>query len=127
MFKFKKFPDTLLIMLGILVVFVILTWIVPAGEFDRQMVNNRSVVVPGSYHSIDAQPQGIGAFLMAPIRGFVGAASIIAFVFLVGGAFSIVTKTGALDAGLQNVIRSSQKNPSRKPTGNPCLIFCLVI
>lgn len=114
MFRFKKLPDTLLILLGILLIFVALTWIVPAGEFDREMVGNRSVVIPGSYQKVEAQPQGIGAFLMAPIKGFVGAAHIIAFVFLVGGAFAIITRTGAVDAGLQNVIRNSQRNPRLK-------------
>ena len=111
MLKLKKFPDTLLILLGILVVFIILTWLMPAGEFDRTEMNGRMVVVPGSYTSVAPAPQGIGAFFMAPIRGFVGAAQIIAFVFLVGGAFAILNRTGAVDAGLQQVVRSSQRRP----------------
>lgn len=107
----KKFPDTLIIILGIMVVFVALTWIVPAGEFERAVVNGREVLVPGSYQRVDANPQGFGAFLQGPVRGFISAAQIIAFVFLVGGAFGIITKTGAIDAGLQSIINFSESNP----------------
>jgi uncharacterized ion transporter superfamily protein YfcC len=107
----KKFPDTLLIILGIMVVFVALTWIVPAGEFERTVINGREVLVPGSYQRVEANPQGLGALLQGPVRGFISAAQIIAFVFLVGGAFGIITKTGAIDAGLQRIINFSQRHP----------------
>jgi uncharacterized ion transporter superfamily protein YfcC len=107
----KKFPDTLVIILGIMVVFVALTWMVPAGEFERTVVNGREVLVPGSYQRVAANPQGFGALLQGPIRGFIAASQIIAFVFLVGGAFGIITKTGAIDAGLQSILNFSERHP----------------
>ncbi|MBV6652357.1 MAG: YfcC family protein [Mameliella sp.] len=107
----KKFPDTLLIIFGIMIIFIGLTWIVPAGAFDREIINGREVLVPGSYQKVAANPQGLGALLQGPIKGFVSAAQIIAFVFLVGGAFGIITKTGAIDAGLQNIIQFSERHP----------------
>ncbi|MEM9929804.1 MAG: hypothetical protein AAF840_08305 [Bacteroidota bacterium] len=119
----KKFPDTTIIILAILLLFIGLTWIVPAGEFEREIINDRTVIVAGSYQVVEQQPQGLGAFLTAPIRGFTSAALIIGFVFLVGGAFSIVTRTGAIDAGLQQVIRFSQKNPTRKKWIIPLIII----
>jgi uncharacterized ion transporter superfamily protein YfcC len=51
-------------------------------------------------------------FLMAPIKGLVAAAEIIGFVLIVGGAFSMVNRTGAIDAGLKNIILFSRKRPS---------------
>lgn len=110
----KKFPDTILIILGILLAFIILTWIVPAGEFARTLIDGRTVIEPGTYTRVEPSPQGVGAFFTAPIRGFVEAAQIIGFVFLVGGAFSIVTFTGAVDAGLQRIIHFSRRHPSYK-------------
>jgi uncharacterized ion transporter superfamily protein YfcC len=107
----KKFPDTLLIIFGIMIVFIGLTWLVPAGEFERTVVNGREVLVPGSYVRVEANPQGLGALLQGPVRGFISAAQIIAFVFLVGGAFGIVTRTGAIDAGLQSIIKFSERHP----------------
>jgi uncharacterized ion transporter superfamily protein YfcC len=122
MSKPRTFPDTLVIILGIMVVFIILTWIVPAGQFERMELNGRQVIVPGSYQRLEAAPQGIGAFLQAPIKGFIAAAQIVAFVFLVGGAFSIVTRTGAIDAGLQNIIQLSQQKPQYRKWIIPIII-----
>lgn len=107
----KKFPDTILIILGFLLVFIALTHLVPAGEFEQTEVNGRTVIVPGTYQQVEAQPQGIKAFFTAPIRGFVRAGQIIAFVFLVGGSFSLLTFTGAIDAGLHRIIHFSHKHP----------------
>ena len=120
--KKRQFPDTLLIILVILIIFIGLTWIIPAGEFTRTELNGRTIVEPGTYQSVNSQPQGIGAFFMAPIKGFIGAAQIIAFVFLVGGAFSIVTKTGAVNAGLRQILRFSQRRPAAKRWILPLII-----
>jgi uncharacterized ion transporter superfamily protein YfcC len=109
-----RFPDTVLIIMSIMVVFVILTWMIPAGEFQRVELNGRQVVVPGTYQEVDANPQGIADFLRAPIKGFIGASEIIAFVLLVGGAFTMLTRTGAVSAGIHSLIRSSQKNKRLK-------------
>jgi uncharacterized ion transporter superfamily protein YfcC len=111
---FKKSPDSLVIVSVILVIFVLLTWIVPAGEFDRMDVDGRMVVVAGTYHSVEAEPQGFWAIFRAPLKGIESAADIIGFVLLVGGAFSILTRTGALDAGLQQVLRFAEKNTRLK-------------
>lgn len=119
---FQKFPDTLLILLAILCVFTLLTWIVPAGEFDRAELNGRTVVVPNSYHAVPAQPQGVGAFLMAPIKGFEAAADIIAFVLMVGGSFAMLTRTGAIDAGLHRMIHLTQEQPSLRQFIIPLLM-----
>lgn len=93
----KQFPDTIVIILAIMAIFIILTWILPAGQFERAALNGRQVIVPGSYTTVDAAPQGIGAFFQAPIKGFISTAQIIAFVFLVGGSFAVITQTGAIE------------------------------
>ena len=118
----KKFPDTLIILMSILLVFVILTWIIPAGTFDRMEMAGRQVVVPDSYQRIEAAPQGLGAFLMAPIKGFIGAGQIIAFVFLIGGAFAMINRTGAMDAGIHAVLEASKKNKHIKRWSIPILM-----
>jgi len=111
---FKKFPDTITIILSISILFILLTWIIPAGEFDKEIVNGTEVIVANSYKQVSSQPQGLSAFLTSPIKGFVSASFVIAFVFLVGGAFSILAHTGAINAGLFNVIKISEKKPQYK-------------
>lgn len=119
-------PDTTLILFGIVVFAALLTWLVPPGEFARdeievEGVGTREVVVPGSYERIDGGEASTGSRLIhtvaivfqAPIRGFVDpdAAPIIAFVLLVGGAFAVLTKTGAVDAALRRVVLKAEGSP----------------
>ncbi|WP_299211565.1 Na+/H+ antiporter NhaC family protein [uncultured Aquimarina sp.] len=111
---FKKFPDTITIILCISLLFIVLTWLIPAGEFDKEIIDGKEVIIANSYKSIDSQPQGLGAFLTAPIKGFASASFVIAFVFLVGGAFSILNRTGAINAGLFSIIKISRNNPQYK-------------
>ena len=61
----KRFvPNTYVIIFIMIVLAAVMTWIVPAGEFDR-VVNEagRTVVVAGSYHPVEPSPVGpIGVF-----------------------------------------------------------------
>ncbi len=118
----KKSPDAIVIISAVLLLFVVLTWIVPSGEYARQVIDDKTVVVAGTYQSLEANPQGVGDLLMAPIKGIVGAAHIIAFVLLVGGAFSILSATGALDAGLGSVLKYAQRNPGMRHLIIPLLM-----
>ena len=110
----RRFPDTIAIILCISVIFIILTWIIPAGQFERESIDGTEMIVAGSYERVDPNPQGIGAFLTAPIKGFISAAFVIGFVFLVGGAFSVLNATGAINAGLFSIIKFAEKNPRYK-------------
>ncbi len=119
-------PDTTLILAGIIVLAAVLTWVVPPGQYARteievEGVGTREVVVPGSYERIERAAQGVGARLLhsaavvlqAPILGFIDedAAPIIAFVLLVGGAFAVLTETGAVDAALRRVVVAAESSP----------------
>jgi uncharacterized ion transporter superfamily protein YfcC len=118
----KKFPDSVIIILGILILFIAATWVVPAGEFERTEKNGRTILVPNTYQQVEPSPQGPETFFIAPIKGFISAAQIIAFVFLVGGAFSIVTGSGAINAGLQRILRVGQERPATKRIILPVII-----
>lgn len=108
--------DTSLIVFSMIVVAAILTWIVPAGAFQKEVIDvpgagARDVVVPGSYAPVpDASPQGVGAVLRAPIRGLVEAADVVGFVLLVGGAFAVLQATGAIDAALRRLVRAADRS-----------------
>jgi len=105
-----KSPDTFVILLSILILIAGLTWIIPGGVFDTHEVNGRSEVIPGTFHEIDSNPQGFGAVLMAPIRGFVDAALIVGFVLLVGGVFGVLQRTGAITAGISTLARAHDRS-----------------
>ncbi len=98
-----RIPDTLVLIFSILILIALLTWILPGGQYTRHMVNGRSLLDPGSFHTMDAVPQGLFALLKAPIRGFIEAANIIAFVLIVGGAFFVIQETGAIHALIHKI------------------------
>jgi len=118
-----KAPDTLILLLSILAVFVILTWIIPAGEFDRVTTNGRELVQPNTFHQVESNPAGIFDFFTAPIKGFISASQIIVFIFFVAGAFGIINATGAINKGLESFISYSKDHPASRKLVIPVLML----
>ncbi len=105
-----KLPDTLVLIFTFVIMAAVLTWILPGGNYDRIEKGGRSLLVPESYQTVENVPQGLSDVLKAPIRGFVDAAEIIAFIFFVGGAFVLIQKTGALDALILRIVSAHKKS-----------------
>lgn len=82
----------------IMVVCAVLTYIMPAGKYDRIEKNGRTLVVPDSFHFIDASPVGFFDIFKSVHSGMVNGAGIMFFVLIIGGAFGILKVTGTLDA-----------------------------
>ena len=55
-----ELPDIYVILFSFIVLVSILTWIIPAGAYERTVLpNGRETVVAGSYHVIEQTPVGI--------------------------------------------------------------------
>jgi uncharacterized ion transporter superfamily protein YfcC len=108
----KRIPHTYVIVFGIIVVSAMLTWIVPGGTFDRETISvngiDRSVVVPGSFHTVERNPQTWQIF-SALFEGFVDKADIIVFILIIGGAFWIMNESRAIDAAIKSLLRLTAK------------------
>ncbi len=93
-----RFPHPLFLLVLCVLVAATLTWVLPAGEYERRQdpVAARAVVVAGTYHRVPASPVGAFQAVVAIPKGMSDAASVIFYVFLVGGAFAVVERTGAL-------------------------------
>lgn len=104
----KKIPHTFTIVFALIVLSAILTWFVPAGEYMRQTVDGREVVVSDSFHRVDAAPQTWQVF-SALFNGFVDKADIIVFILMVGGAFWILNNSHAIDVGVMAFLRRVQR------------------
>ena len=105
-----KTPNTYAILSSILILMAVLTWIMPGAKYDRIEMNGRQVVDPTTFAYIDSSPQGVGDLLMAPIRGFERAAEIIGFVLLIGGVFGILTRTKAIEMGVQSLAKAHKSS-----------------
>ncbi len=120
----RKLPDTLVVMLCLLALVMALTWLVPAGAYERYELAGRMVVRPGSYSQVEAAPQMPWALFTAPLRGFVAAAEIIAFVFFIGGSFAVLNRTGAIHAGLCAAVAAVGRHPRARHALIPLLMVC---
>ena len=98
-----KLPHTLVLIYIMVVLTVAATWIVPGGEYSRIEKDGRTIPQSGTFHLVEGRPQGVGALFISPIKGFIEAAYIIVFIFMVGGAFAVIQKTGAITAFIQNL------------------------
>ena len=96
-------PHNLVIVFSIVIISAVLTWIIPGGKFDRHTINvngvDRSVIVNGSYHHVESQPQTWEIF-SAFYKGFINMSHIIVFILMIGGAFWIMNETKAIDVGI---------------------------
>jgi uncharacterized ion transporter superfamily protein YfcC len=98
----SRFPHPLVLIFAMIVVAQLLTYVLPAGEFER---DGRKVVA-GTYHAIaDAQPLAWHAALTSIPAGLEKAGEIIFFVFIVGGVIGVLRATGAIDALIAASIR----------------------
>ena len=104
----KKIPHTFTIVFALILFSAVLTWLVPAGEFLRESIDGREVVVDGSFHFVDSAPQTWQVF-SAFFNGFVDKADIIIFILMVGGAFWILNNSHAIDVGVMAFLRRVQR------------------
>ena len=100
-----QMPHTLVIIAVIIAIVAVATYIIPGGAYETTVnESGKTVVVNGTFKYIQSQPQNIFKVLQAPIQGIVEGAEIIAFLFIVGGAFSIISKTKAIDFGILRIV-----------------------
>lgn len=111
-----QLPHVLTLIFFLIVVVAVMTWVVPSGEFERTMMETstgeRSVAVAGTYATVDKVledgtdlRQGLWQVLMAPGRGIQSIIEVLAFVFIIGGVFQIMTRTNALTIGIQKIVK----------------------
>lgn len=100
----------------------ILTYVIPAGTYQRVIENGRQVVNPHSFQFIQAPHINLYDIFLAIPNGLIGGATVIFFVALVGGGMGLITRSGALNIGIARLI--DRLGPTR---GGLILIFLYAI
>lgn len=100
-------PHTFILLGIIIVLAMIATYIVPAGEFDRMKdpETGRTIVIADSYHPVEQSPIGPFEGFVAIEKGMVDAADIIFFVFFSYGFIYLILKTGAFNGAVGALLR----------------------
>lgn len=114
-----KFPTAYTVLFILLILVVIATWFIPAGQYET---NEDGEPIPGTYHPVEQNPQRIIADgLLAPVNGMYGiegedgsvsiynsgslygAIDVALFVLIIGGFLGMTMATGAIDAGIGKI------------------------
>ena len=98
--KKKRSLNTFLILLAVLLVVSIVTWIANGQTytgFDEETGEAVEMAVEGA---------SLSDILMAPLNGWHDAGDVIGFVFCLGIFLSILTATGALETGIQVLVKA---------------------
>lgn len=104
-----ELPDTLIVLVFLILLAGICTYLVPTGVFDRVLdESGRSLVDAASYHMVDRTPVSLFNMVRSIPNGIIQSASIIAITLVIGATYHIIQATGAIDAGLGNAINNMQ-------------------
>lgn len=120
-----KVPHVFVLLTLVIAACSVATWFVPSGQYERETKvmdgRERTLLVPGTFEHIDkhysakglllkdevqgkASPIGMQSFLSAIPRGMESASDIIFFIFMIGGTFGILQRTGVITASLNKLL-----------------------
>jgi uncharacterized ion transporter superfamily protein YfcC len=118
-------PHVFILLTGVVFACSILTYLLVSGEYQRETKQvgtlTRTIVVPGTYQELpkhislkgifiedevegEASPVSLVGFLSSIPRGMEEAADIIFFIFIIGGVFGILQRTGTIMAFIQKLL-----------------------
>lgn len=108
-----RFPTAYTILFALIILMAALTWILPAGQYQRAANEalGKDAPVPGTYQVVEPAQQGVFDVLLAPITGFynqstgmANAIDVSLFVLVIGGFLGVVNATGAINTGIERVM-----------------------
>jgi len=122
-----RIPHVFALLTIIILVCSVATYVVPSGAYRRETRTiegtQRTLVVPGTYESLPkryslrgvllgdeeaaqgkAAPVSVQGFLTAIPRGLEDTADIIFFIFIIGGTFGILQRTGTIPATIRMLL-----------------------
>jgi uncharacterized ion transporter superfamily protein YfcC len=100
-----KIPHTYVLLISLTLLAAILTWVIPAGRYERAVDRGRTLIDPASFHAVQAQPAGIFEILLAFPKALVEVADIIFYIFIIGGTFGVLNRTGLIQGGIQALVK----------------------
>ena len=102
---YEKIPHAVAMLFIIILFVTLMTYLLPAGTYERVLVDGRNRVVPGSYKTIASTPVGFLDMFKAIPLGFKTAIEII-FIVLAGGImFGLMEKSKAVENTIGTLVK----------------------
>jgi uncharacterized ion transporter superfamily protein YfcC len=105
----KAFVQSLLILLALMMVAGILTRVIPAGQYDRIIQDDRELIDPQSFRHVQQPAYPLWRWFTAPVEVLWGPDGltiivIIIFLLMVGSSFAVLDKSGILKAAIARIV-----------------------
>ncbi len=105
----KAFLQSVTILFILMLIAGALTLAIPAGQYTRQSLDGRELVVADSFQFTERPNYPVWRWFTAPLEVLAGPNSltlivIILFILMVGGAFAVLDHCGILKIGLAGIV-----------------------
>lgn len=102
-----KVPHTFIILLGLIMIVSALTYLIPAGKYERNFdeTTGRQLVDPDSYHTVERNPTTLVQFFASPVDGMVEAGYVVVLTFAVGSGVFVLEKACVITGAIQGLTR----------------------
>lgn len=103
-------PHSLVIITVMMIAAAVLTWIIPAGAFER--VENSAgvtVILPETFQFVAANHVSLFSLPRFMVEGYTGSIDLILMILFSGGAFEVITSSGALQGVISKMARHFAK------------------
>ena len=105
-----KMLDIYIVLACFILVMAALTYIVPAGNYDRQMMETahgmQNLVVAGTYKEVPSSPTTLMDLITAVPAGLERASGIVFLTFMVGACMGLIKRAGLIDLGVQRLSKA---------------------
>ncbi|MEG2451623.1 MAG: Na+/H+ antiporter NhaC family protein, partial [Clostridium sp.] len=108
--KQKQFINTCALLFILTLIAAVLTWIVPAGEFDYNKVDGVNRVIAGTYHTVEQSGQNLWDVFTATVGGFTKASVLMTMIMFVGAAVYILQQTGSIELAFGKIAGTKKTN-----------------
>lgn len=106
---YQKIPHAITILSFMMLFISFLSYLIPAGLYERIEFSGRLQVIPGTYQAVASTPIGLLQLFEAIPLGFKAAAEIIFIVFAGGIMFGMLEQSKSIERALGALIRRMGK------------------
>jgi uncharacterized ion transporter superfamily protein YfcC len=114
----RAFIQSAVILLALMVIAGVMTRTLPAGQYDRQIFEEREVVLPGSFEHIAKPDYPVWRWFTAPVEVLFGpegitVIAIILFILFASASFAILESTGLWRTAIHSLVERFSKQRYR--------------
>ena len=102
-----KMPHTYVLLTIILLIVVAMTYLIPAGSYDRVLdeATGRMMVLPETFHFVEGVRPGFFDIFLAIQRGYVDAADILFLIVFAYSYVYLLTESGTLNKSIRVLVQ----------------------